>query len=157
MVQLCGIFIGTEALQAMSAQTRAAVLQAVGLDTSQPAESSPGDPTAANPEGLARFGDRQIRQLLKKPLNPTTRQLLEVVSSGPHSFRVGDVLKKMKVRSVKDLRGVLSGLTRRTRKIGNDPELVLFNSVTEVPDEKECIVEMHQETHAALRRALRKA
>jgi hypothetical protein len=156
-MELCGIFIGTEALQAMSAQTRAAVLQAVGLDSSQTVGSPLEEHAAADHEGLARFGDRQVRQLLKKPLHPTTRLLLEVVASGPRSFRVGDVLKKMKVQSVKELRGVLSGLTRRTRKIANDPELNLFNTVTEVPDEKECIVEVHQETHDALRRAFKKS
>jgi hypothetical protein len=148
-----GVFLGFQALQRLPPDIRAAVFEAAGLTSQSQTTAIAGSNAAADWDGLARFTDRQVRQLLKPPIHDTTRKLLEAVASLPPRFRLGDVLKKLGME-FRDLRGALSGLTRRTRNIANDPDMDLFFTVHEADHLEDNIVEMHPETHAALRRAL---
>ena len=150
-----GIFLSIASLDRLPEEAKSAVLAELGLPGAsfQPEEAEAL--VSGSDESLARLNERQVRRLLQKPLSDISRKLLEAAAQLEQRFRVGDLLEKMGLHSYGQLRGALSGLTRRTRSIVNDPEVWLFLEVEARETPEESIAEMHPETHAALRRVLK--
>jgi hypothetical protein len=171
-----GIFLTTDSLNRLRPDSLSDIFTVTGIAFANAGPSSSGAAPAAagaapqsagvapviasgastdanHPDYLARFNERQARQLLRKPIHPTSKRILEVVAELGPRFRVGDALDKLGLE-MRDLRYALSGLTRRTRKIANDDEVILFNAIQEADDPRDSISEIHPETCAALRRVL---
>lgn len=149
-----GFFLSTASFERLPEEAKSAVLAELGLsgatfvgDDSEPLVSGSDD-------SLARLNERQARRLVQKPLSDISRKLLDAAAQLEPRFRIGDLVEKMGLQSYGQLRGPLSGLTRRTRSILNDPEVWLFLEVEGRDTAEDSIAEMHPETHAALRRVL---
>lgn len=157
MINSGGIVLGSEAFKRLPTHIKTAVLQAAGISFSQEEGNAPArtEESDAALEGLARLTERQVRKLIKPPINARSLDLLKAIASMPeHRYRVGDVLDALGGGvEYADLRGVLAGLTRRTRTVTNDPDIDLYGGVTEAEDIRDVIGEVHPETHASLRKA----
>ncbi|MCK1305712.1 MULTISPECIES: hypothetical protein [unclassified Bradyrhizobium] len=150
-----GFFLSTASLNRLPEEARAAVLAELGLsgvttDVGDVSESL----VSGTDESLARLNDRQARRLVQKPLSDISRRMLEAAAQLDPHFRIRDLLEKMGLERYGQLRGPLSGLTRRTRSILNDREVSLFLQVEERETDEDSIAQMHPETRAALRRVL---
>jgi hypothetical protein len=143
-----GLFLTIDSLNKLPPDVRSTVLSVAGIGSAGPGSTNPN-----LPDYLVRFNERQVRQLLKKPIHDTSRKILEIVAEIGPRFRVGEALDKLGME-FPQLKGALSGLTRRTRKIANDDEVILFNGVQEAEDVRDSVSEVHPDTCAALRRVL---
>jgi hypothetical protein len=154
-----GIFLSMKSVAGMSPSTRAEILARTRIELIQ-ASSSHGN-NSGNPSenesdegGPVEFSAPQMRKFLDG-CGAKTRKVLEELANLPARFKVGDLLKKLNI-NYSDLRGVLAGLTKRTRTISGDPNASLFASVHWDDDPRKSISELHPRTHEALRRVLKK-
>jgi hypothetical protein len=97
-----------------------------------------------------RFAEYQDDRL------PALAADLEAVAEMPPRFNVGQLLTKVGME-YSDLRGMLAGLTKRTRTISGQGDAKLFSWITwDDEDMNKCVSEMHPTTHESLRRVLEK-
>jgi hypothetical protein len=158
-----GVFLSSGTLNSLSATVREAISNAVGFGSPKPTVAHegdrPGESTSRALDGfedLARFSERQMRQFLKPPLNPKTRKALEAIAQLEPRYRLGDLLDLIQT-TWDQLRRVQSGLTKRTRRIANDDQVYLVVAVNwDQKSPENSVIQMHPDTHTALRRVLKK-
>lgn len=105
-------------------------------------------------EGATALSEREMRKFLEG-VSPKTRAFLVGLAEMPARFNVGALLKKMQMQYA-DIRGILAGLTKRTRTISGDTKASFFESVVWDDDIDKCISEIHPDTHRSLRQVLSK-
>jgi hypothetical protein len=155
-----GFLLSTTTLAGMTPGTRAEILASLGIASAPaPSNSTGGGQISSTTEtddvGPASFSTVQMRKFLDG-CSAKTRRVLEALAELPARFKVGDLLKKLDIE-YSDLRGVLAGLTKRTRTISGDPGASLFGSIHWDDDPRKSISELDPRTHEALRRILKKA
>lgn len=149
-----GFFLSLASFERLPDDARAAILAEFGLSRASLAGEEAEPLAPGSNDSLARLNERQVRRLIQKPLAENSRKLLEAAAALEPRFRISDLLEKMGLQSYPQIKGPLSGLTRRTRTILNDPEVWLFLSVEDRDPIEDGIARMHPETHAALRKVL---
>jgi hypothetical protein len=100
------------------------------------------------------FSEREMRKFLDG-VSTKTRNFLECLADMPARFNVGTLLKKLHMQYA-DIRGILAGLTKRTRTISGDTEAEFFASVLQDDDINKCISEIHPTTHESLKQIFKK-
>src|SRR5438876_7930203 len=103
---MSGVFIASDVLRSLSVEVRTAIFHAIAapleLPTTAPEEEEKDE---AIPGVVASLNDREVAQLLRKPISLTGRRILEEVANEPAPrFRVGDVLDRLGME-----RGELTG------------------------------------------------
>ena len=131
----------------LSARSQADILKAMGSSTAE-VEVEPAHTSSE----AAKFSINKMREFLNG-VSDKTRTVLEGVAAMESRFNVGELLDKLGMQ-YGDLRGVLAGLTKRTRTISGDSEALFFVSIVWDDDIRKCVSEVHPVTHAALKKLL---
>lgn len=100
-----------------------------------------------------QFSINEMRKFLDG-ISDKTRAFLKALSTLPSQFKVADLLDKLDVE-YSEIRGILAGLTKRSRTISGDPEADFFASVVWDDDIRKCVSRIHPTTHASLRKLLK--
>jgi hypothetical protein len=100
------------------------------------------------------FSEREMRKFLNG-VGTKTRNFLEGLADMPARFNVGTLLKKLNMQYA-DIRGILAGLTKRTRTISGDAEADFFALVLQDDDINKCISEIHPTTHESMKQIFKK-
>ncbi len=145
-----GLILSFETFGSLSISCQAEILKALGVERplSEDAETASGDSTSAT-----KFTVNQMREFLDG-VGDKTRTVLEGVAAQPYRFNVGELLDRLGMQYA-DLRGVLAGLTKRSRTIAGDDEASFFATVVWEDDMRKCVSEVHPVTHAALKKLLK--
>jgi hypothetical protein len=138
-------------------ETKQDLLSVMGLLPTIASDNSSPQAAPDSDEELVRFSERDWRNFIEG-VGPKVLSLLDAIADGPSTWNVGQILKKMKVKSLSELRAAQAGLTKRTRTISKRADLALYVSVDWDPEDmNKCRTAMDPSTHAALRRVLGKS
>ncbi len=121
------------AIRRFSATTQREILAFAGLGggpalAAEAAPPLPEAPADAENDGPAGFTQGMVRRLIAHPIDPKTLAVLRTIAEGPTpTFRLKDVVAAAPgATEPGDLRGAWSGITRRARRILDDPEAALI-------------------------------
>jgi hypothetical protein len=133
----------------LTAACQSELLEALGLKPlSSPLPTSEDDPDAPTAFSLS-----QMRDFLDG-VSGKTRTFLKELAKQPAEFNVGKLLKALKLQ-YGDIRGILAGLTKRSRTISGDQEASFFQSVAWFNEDiGRCVSRIHPTTHASLQKLL---
>jgi hypothetical protein len=95
------------------------------------------------------FSLNEMRRFLDG-VSDRTRTLLKAIAESESRFNVGDVLDRLGWKYA-DIRGILAGITKRSRTISGKPDAEFFASVVWDDDITKAISEVHPTTHEAMR------
>jgi hypothetical protein len=132
----------------LPAECRHTILKSLGLaDEDQTAKPAGSPDVSSTP--ATEFSVNEMRKFLGG-VKDKTRTLLTEIAKTEARFNVGEVLARLGWK-MEDIRGVQSGITKRTRTISGDADAEFFASVVWDDDINKCISEVHPSTHTALR------
>jgi len=148
-----GIFLSSASFGTFSPSTQAEILNFL--------RSAPGvAPTVSAvvvddcDDGPADLSENQVRRFLERCSGKTIAALQVIADSPATGFRMKDVGKALGVDlAERDIRGVWSGLTRRTRTVLDNPKVYLIGW-DQLADE--WVGWVSPATHRALRKVLAK-
>jgi hypothetical protein len=154
------VIISSASFGQLSQKCQAEIIGVLTSDTSGIVAKSSRNLTPANNsiayKGTATaFSEREMRKFLDG-VSTKTRNFLEGLAEMPAKFNVGALLKKLHMQ-YGDIRGILAGLTKRTRTISGDTDAEFFASVLQDDDIDKCISEIHPTTHASLKEIFKKS
>jgi hypothetical protein len=147
------LLISSTSFRQLSSKCQAEVLAVLTRDvsgfvaggTNNPPPSKSGAYTGT----ATALSEREMRKFLNG-VGTKTRNFLECLADMPARFNVGALLKKLHLQ-YGDIRGILAGLTKRTRTISGESDADFFASVLQDDDINKCISEIHPTTHESLR------
>ena len=152
------LMISATSFRQLSQKCQAEIL---GLLTKDPSGSVAGHTSSPAPSKNGSYSgtatalsEREMRKFLNG-VSTKTRNFLESLADMPARFNVGSLLKKLHMQSA-DIRGILAGLTKRTRTISGEKDADFFASVLQDDDINKCISEIHPTTHESLRQIFKK-
>lgn len=151
MSSLDGFLISEASFKRLSANCQTEVLRLLGVTTETSKATSVSD---ALKTSAAKLSVNEMRKFLDG-VQDKTRKLLTEIAKAETRFNVGEVLRPLGW-SYSDIRGILAGITKRTRTISGKPDAEFFMSVVWDDDVNKAVSEIHPTTHAALRELLLK-
>jgi hypothetical protein len=147
-----GIILSTEAFKALSPSCRQEIMSALGFLSDIVAARLDTDKGTGNGTFATEFSLNEMRKFLGG-VSDRTRILLTGIARTTSRFNVGELLKSVGWVE-RDLRGILAGITKRSRTISGNREAEFFSSVVWDDDINKCVSEVHPTTHAALKSLL---
>ncbi|PPQ14918.1 hypothetical protein CV770_34405 [Bradyrhizobium sp. AC87j1] len=144
-----GLYLSAATFKRFSPATRSEILGALGIGH---AHESGSDSQEHSGTSATQFSLNEMRKFLDG-VSDKTRLLLTEIARAEARFNVGKVLKKLGWE-LSDIRGILAGITKRSRTISGNPRAEFFASVAWDDDINKAVSEIHPTTHAALRALL---
>ena len=149
-----GVFLSSTTLSGLSKATRAEIAKVVALADDAPTPAKSAKSTAESATAATEFSVNEMRKFISG-VSDKTRHVLTAVARAEARFNVGAVLSSIGLKP-EDIRGVLAGITKRSRTISGNSDAEFFAAVNWDDDVNKQISEVHPTTHAALRALLLK-
>lgn len=121
-----GIYLTVSTFNALQANTQAEILSVAGF-TGGAVNHSVAAAETTDEDGPSALSPLMVRKLTEKLGDKTLSVLRTIAQNESATFRLKDIIAATDgAETYTDLRGVWSALTRRTRKILNDPDAILI-------------------------------